>query len=872
MGLSPGGRLGPYEILASIGAGGMGQVYRARDPRIDRDVAIKVLPESFASDPDRVTRFEREARAAGGLNHPNVITIFDVGREGSTPYLVMELLEGGTLRNVLRRGALTVEETIHRGIQIAEGLAAAHDRGITHRDLKPENILVLPDGRLKLADFGLAKQAMQAVSLEDAATEQRGTTPGTLLGTVTYMAPEQIRGAPADARSDIFALGTILHEMTSGHAPFARPSTAETMSAILRDSPPPLPPRTPRELSRIISLCLQKNPGDRFQSAHDVSLSLREIERATKSRIRRPAIGFAAAVLILIAASFLAYRFFAPDSVSPNVSPVTPPAKRPMIAVLPFENLGAPADSYFAAGMTEEITSRLTSLRELGVISRTSAAEYNRKGKTMKHIGRDLGVAYVLEGSVRWDRSRDRIRVTPQLIRVADDMSLFSEQYDRQPEQIFEVQSEIAQRVVERLGVVLFEKERAALAASPTQNLEAHQAYLQTLGIELGEGPAMREAIGALRRAVRLDPGFAAAYARLGYFHGALFHAGFDRTPARLDEAKSAIDAALKIDPHSVEATVSLAYWYYWGFRDYAKALELLERVRRERPNDPDLLHAIAAVLRRSGHFDEALRLFQEALRNDPRSREGTIELSWTYMHTRRFVEAEETSSRAIAMFPASVQSHWIRAECIWRRTGSASETRNLLVSMPEDGSEYAILALYFQNILERRYAEALQQLETSDVSLFHYTFGGEQAYIPKELMLGRSYRLLGKTAEANKSLNQARTELEKTARDLPDNPRVRSALGLAYAYLQRNADAMREGRAAMLLQPVTADALSGPQRVVDLAEIYTVVGHHDEAINALRDVLAVPSKVTPAILKLEPTWDPLRRNPRFAALVATEP
>ena len=468
-----GRQLGHYRIEGLLGAGGMGEVYRARDDRLQREVAIKVLPEAVARDPDRLARFEREALALARLSHPNILAIHEFGREGDVAYVVMELLHGETLRARTARERLPWRKAVEIAAGVADGLASAHGHGIVHRDLKPENLFLTSDGHPRILDFGIARFELAADSrAETLPAPAFATRPGMVVGTVGYLSPEQARGEPGDARSDIFALGGVLFEMLTGRRAFARDSVDGTLRAILAEPAPDISDLglgIPPDVGRIVARCLEKDAEDRVQSARDLAFDLRasltsaplpaleSAERSSRPR-RWPtwavALGVTVAALTLVTAAWLGLRHRMPRS-SPAASGGV---GRTRIVVLPFENLGAADDSYFAAGMTEEVTSRLAGVRALAVASRTTAVEYDRHGKTLKQVGADLGVDFVLEGTVRWDRSQGgpgRVRITPQLIRVADDSHLWAANYEREMGDLFALQSDVAAEVVRALGQTL---------------------------------------------------------------------------------------------------------------------------------------------------------------------------------------------------------------------------------------------------------------------------------------------------------------------------------------------------------------------------------------------------------------------------------
>ncbi len=430
MTLSAGTRLGPYEILSPLGAGGMGEVYRARDKKLDRDVAVKVLPQSLAADPDALARFEREAKAVAALSHQNILSIFDFGNQDGIAYAVMELLEGETLRGKLDSGPIPQKQAVDYALQIAKGLSAAHEKGIVHRDLKPENLFVAKDGHVKILDFGLAKKIGTASPGEEtsAPTVSGHTEPGVVMGTMGYMSPEQVRGLPVDHRSDIFSLGAILYELLSGSRAFKRQTVADTMAAIMNEEPPELT-QSGRNISpaldRVVKHCMEKDRGRRFQSASDVAFALSEqssssvVSGAVGAHLAAPpgrkskVLTAVAVVVVLAAVGVLILR--RPHRGGGEAGGV----KR--VAVLPFENLGAPEDDYFADGIADAVRGKLTSLSGIQVIARGSSMPYKKTAKTPTQIAQELDVGYLLSATVRWQKgagTASRVEVSPELVEV----------------------------------------------------------------------------------------------------------------------------------------------------------------------------------------------------------------------------------------------------------------------------------------------------------------------------------------------------------------------------------------------------------------------------------------------------------------------
>ncbi|HEX7880986.1 MAG TPA: serine/threonine-protein kinase, partial [Candidatus Eisenbacteria bacterium] len=434
--LTPGSRLGAYDIVGPLGAGGMGEVYRARDARLGRDIAVKVLPSDTARHPDRLARFEREARTVAAMNHPNIVTIHSIEQDGDVRFLTMELVDGDSLDHQVTPGGLAVARLLGLAVPLADALVAAHERGVVHRDLKPANVMVTRAGRVKVLDFGLAKgvdPASDIDSTQAATLASPISTAGQVVGTVPYMAPEQVRGEPADARTDLFALGVLLYELLVGTRPFTGKSFADVSSAILRDQPAPVStrrPDAPADLARIIMRCLEKDPRHRFQTALDVYNELQLVKRA-----ENPSTTSASSSAVKAVAS--------PAAADP-----------PSIAVLPFVSRGRDEeDEYFADGLADELMSVLARIRGLRVAARTSTFSFRGKDATIAEIGRALNVGTILEGSIR--KSGPRMRISVQLVNVADGYHLWTETYDRTLEDIFAVQDEIAQAVVKELRTVL---------------------------------------------------------------------------------------------------------------------------------------------------------------------------------------------------------------------------------------------------------------------------------------------------------------------------------------------------------------------------------------------------------------------------------
>jgi serine/threonine-protein kinase len=620
----------------------MGEVYRARDTRLERDVAIKVLPESIQSDPEALARFEREAKLVAALSHPNILAIHDVGRDSGVSYAVTELLEGETLRERMGGAAVPLRKSVHYARQIAKGLAAAHARGIVHRDLKPENIFVTGDGHIKILDFGLARQeAPKPASGATAAPTLARTMPGTILGTVGYMSPEQVRAETADHRTDVFSFGVILYELLFGEPPFRAETDVETMTAILREDPPALRRRgtAPPELVRIVARCLEKRPEERFQSASDLAFVLQMSGEAE-----------------------------APDAVEePRATGTRPPtagtprptisdSSRASIAVLPFRNLSTdPENEYFTDGVTEEIINALSKIEALRVASRTSAFAFKGKDQDVRRIGDELGVRTVLEGSVR--RAGNRLRVSAELVNVADGYQLWSERYDREMEDVFAIQDEISLAIANTLKVRLLAGEEGALVLRATEDVEAYNHYLK--GKYFFNRRVPREAIAEFERAIGRDPGYAPAYTGLADAYCIFGFYGGIPTLEAFAKARAAASKAHEIDSDSAEVHLSLGlveHYFGWDFdredREFVRAVELAPRSAAA--------HSWLALERAFlGDPVEGRRSALRAHELEPLSPNVLTNLAWTYYAERRFPEAEQELRRALELDPDALYPMW---------------------------------------------------------------------------------------------------------------------------------------------------------------------------------------------------------------------
>jgi len=545
------------------------------------------------------------------------------------------------------------------------------------------------------------------------------------------------------------------------------------------------------------------------------------------------------------------------------------------IVVLPFTNLGPAGQEYFADGVTEEITARLAAVGDLRVLGSTSANAYKGTKKTLPEIGRELGVDYVLEGSVRWEKAAHgpaRVRVTPQLVSTADGTHRWAVVYDEPLDEIFRVQSDIAQKVVQALDLTLLEPQRRTIEAIPTRNLQAYDYYLR--GNEyLHRGPDERFQRTALRmyeKAVELDSGFALAYAMVSRMRSRLYLFHYDRSPEGLAAAKRAVDKALELAPDLPEAHHSLGTYYWLGFLDYDRALREFAIVEASRPNDSQLFHARAVLRQRQGELREALVDFERAQQLDPALSGIAVGYGQTYMMLRDFPRAEAQFERATAVSPDAVEPYFNRVMVALRGYGSTQRARAVLDEARKVGitdEPYLVIARELVELFDRRYQAALGVLS----SMAPEVFQDQNRFVPRTELYAEVYGLMGNRELARVYYDSARNVVAGKLREHPDDPRLHSALGIAWAGLGRKDEAIAEGKKAVDLLPVTREAFRGYRHEHDLARIYTMVGEYNIAVSRLEYLLSIPGWLTPAWLRIDPAWDPLRRNPRFQRLVAGE-
>ena len=872
---------GHYKISKQIGSGGMGEVYLATDVTAGRKAALKLLPIRFTGDPERLKRFQQEARAVVALNHPNILTVYEIGEDHSIHYIASELIEGETLRQRLTRGRMELSEAVDIAIQLASALAAAHETGIVHRDINPGNIMLRRDGYVKVLDFGIAKLAEQeapAAMPKDEALSLVETNLGLILGTVRYMSPEQACGSPVDKRTDIWSLGVVLYEMATGHAPFTGDTPRDVMTSILEKEPPALTSyirQTPAELRQIISKALRKDRTERYQSVSEMVQALKNLRhklelKAAPSWLRwaRSPIGLMFVLLVLALA--LALPFYRHR----NLATRLPPEKS--IAVLPFENLSKDQENaFFAGGVQDEILTNLAKIADLKVISRSSVMKY--KGgpeRNLREIAKALGVSHVVEGSVQG--AGGRVRVSAQLIDARTDKHLWAEHYDRDFADVFVIQSEIAQQIADQLRSKLSPAERAAIAERPTADLVAYALYTKAKNLDWddweGAEKSLNRKVELLEKATQRDPNFVLAYCELAKTQCHLYSVtGAElSSPTHLELAKKAAEAALRGRPDLGEAHLELARCYFYtgihtGRGDFDRARDELTVARRTLPNNSEALYIAARIDRRQNRWDDSLVNFRKASELDPHNSEVATFRRFAYLDMRRYHEVEQLITKDVAS--GTLQEPWTQ---VWLADlklaeGDPVAAQSLLAQVPLDFSPIEkIWGIRFIAALYLRDYDAANRVIAATPAKFAYVHGGQP---PESWADGEIARARGDKQRALAVFAAARKRLDATW-ETRDQAYFEQVARLD-AGLGRKEEAIREARRAVDLMPIAKDSVTGVGRVVNLALVYAWTGERDRALEQLEIVATIPAGPSYGDLRFNPCWDELRGDPRFDKIVA---
>jgi serine/threonine protein kinase/Tfp pilus assembly protein PilF len=893
-------QLGPYTIehhvdgnAWELGHGAMGVTYRAIDKALDRRVALKIINTDHKSQSAEAReRFMREARAAAALRHPNVAIVYQFGVRDETGqfFYAMELVEGETLEERVRRlGPLHVLTTIDIALQVTAALEAAEERGLVHRDLKPGNLMLVSAangdapgvGRalrarrertaqralptVKVIDFGVAKAVAEK-------TNAMALTHGGFVGTPAFASPEQFTNSPVDVRSDIYSLGATLWFLLTGHMLFSG-RTIEEIQETRRSKPLPIDrlkaAHVPRRFVSLLVSMLAIEPAARPAGARELARKLQAIRASITGRGKTAArVALAAAIVALL--TIVAVREFHSTKATSSAVP------EKSIAVLPFENLSRdPDNSYFAEGIQEQILTRLAGIADLKVISRTSTQRYQSKPRNLTEIAKQLGVANILEGSVQ--KAADQVRVNVQLINAQTDSHLWADTYDQKLTDVFGVESEIAKRVADSLQAKLSGPEKQALAVKPTNNPDAYDAYLRGRAFDARSShaawapPLVGKAIGFYERAVQLDPNFALAWARLSRADTHLYFAS-PHTPAPRDAARRALENAQKLEPNAPETLLALGHYQNFVVDDYEAAKTSFGRASKMLPNSSEVPQALGYVARREGQWDQSVSYFEQALALDPRNVELLMSAASTYAYFRQFPRALKLYDRALDIMPNDPDIMAAKASAYQAEGDLPQAGRFLSEINSRTPNEETFYVKILQLRLERNYGEAVRLLKARQAE-FHFDSEYDQEW--DKVALAFIQRFSGDIAGAKVTAEQARNTLEPLCRGAPDSSGYSALLWRVYALLGEKDLALKKAQRATVVIPRDKDAFREGKLEENLAFIQMTFGENNLAISTLTELLQMSydsfeysrAPITPALLRLDPIWDPLRSDPAFQKL-----
>ena len=874
-----------YRIERELGRGGMATVFLVQDLKHDRPVALKVLHPHLAQTlgPER---FEREIKLAARLQHPHILSVHDSGEAAGQLWFTMPYVEGESLRDRLNREKqLPLEDALRITTEAARALDYAHRQGIIHRDIKPENILLTRENDTLVADFGIGR-------VLDKSGGEKLTETGMVVGTPAYMSPEQGAGErELDGRSDLYSLGVVLYEMLAGEPPYTGPTAQAILARRFTGEVPrvrQVRPTVPESVEQALLKALAPVPADRFQSAAEFARALvpspltatapmpaaaaqqaptqataaPTVATSAPSRPRRVAApAFVLGLLVMASMGmFLLLR-----SHRATEDGGTGPKR---VAVLPFENLGPAEDEYFADGVTDAVRGKLTGIPGLEVTARSSSSQYKKTPKSPQQIGQELGVQYLLTGTVRWEKGSagQRVQVSPELIQVSTAAAKWQQPFDAPLTDVFQVQADIAGRVVQALDVALGAGQRDQLAEKPTQNLTAYDAFLKGEEVSNAMGTTdpvtLRQALSHYEKAAALDSAFALAWARRSQVHSLLYFLTAPG-PEDRDAARAAAERALALAPNGPQGRLALGDYHYRITHDYTQALEQYAIGRRIAPRDAELLVATALTEQTLGRWEESLQHLQEAQTIDPRSVNTARRLTRTLFWLRRYPEALRVNDQGLALAPASFELLENKA-MVHLAQGDLAGAREVLRAAPKE-LEPAVLVAYMGTywdlvwVLDEEQRRLLLQLPLSAFDDNRANWG---------LVLAQAYALEGDKARTRAWADTGRLGFEEQLRATPEDAQLHVSYGLALAYAGRNAEAIKEGEKGLALQPIAKDAYSGVYNQHVLVRIYMVAGEQEKALDRLEPLLKLPYYLSPGWLKIDPNFDPLRKNPRFQKLV----
>jgi serine/threonine-protein kinase len=857
-----------YTLERELGRGGMATVYLAQDLKHKRHVALKVLRPELAATlgPDR---FRREIETAARLQHPHICSVYDSGETAGQLWFTMPYVRGESLRHRLRRdGRLAVAEALRITAEAGRALDYAHREGIVHRDVKPENLLLTTEGDTLVADFGIARALASAAS----ETQEHLTDDGVAVGTAAYMAPEQATGErTVDARADQYALAVTCYEMLAGQPPFTGPTPG---AVIAQRFTMPVPsvraarPEVPDAANQALQRALAVNPEERFGSMGEFVRGLRAGAASTQPRRVRLVLGALGLAALAAATATLLSRRGAPPATSTESA--APTVTR--LAVLPFENLGDSADAYFADGVADAVRGKLTALAGLEVIARASSMAYHKTDKSPQEVARELGVCYLLTGTVRWAKATDgtsRVQVSPELVEVREagaPASKWQQPFDAALTDVFQVQADIAGRVAQALNVALGTQEQQRLTQRPTADLAAYDAFLKgeaaAQSLASWDLPALRRATTFYEEAVARDSTFGLAWARVAHAHALLYASS--ASPAEAQAALSALAKAERLAPNVPETYMARAAYEEVVRRDPVRALAATEAGLARAPDRYELMAMAASAELVLGRLDAAVARLRRAKTVDPRSVVVPSFLGWALLYQRRWDEARRALDDALSLVPPDLLALETRA-MTYLGEGDLAGARLVLAEAPPaiDRTQLAAYLAWHNDLYWVPDEAAQQQVLTLPPS----AFGDDRG--TWALLRAQLYHLSGDTTTARVYADSARIAYESQLRANPGDDELHSSRGLALAYLGRKAEAITEGERGAALLPISRDAFSGPSRQHQLVRIYILVGEPEKALDRLEPLLKVPYYLSPGWLRIDPSFAPLRGNPRFERLVA---